>query len=80
MRRGVVISYNKTAGFGFIKDTNNQKICFHNEDPLAIFKRFEMVQFEISFVGNSLQAVNVMHVLDKNRQPLSISETFIDPV
>ncbi|WP_316809049.1 hypothetical protein [Pedobacter agri] len=73
MRTGIVMSYNQIAGVGFIKDSNKQKIRFYNEDKTIVFKRFDVVQFDISFVKSSLQAVNVMPIRDKKGNIVSMT-------
>lgn len=73
MRTGIIISYNHTAGLGFIKDSNKQRIRFYNEDKTVVFKQFDVVQFDISFVRNNLQAVNVIGVRDKKGNIVSMT-------
>lgn len=64
MRTGIVLSYNTGIRCGFIKDNNGQKIRFYNQDPFVVFKRFDVVRFDISFQSVCLMAVNLMPVLD----------------
>ncbi|RZK14363.1 MAG: hypothetical protein EOO86_18710 [Pedobacter sp.] len=72
MRTGIILSYNRAARYGFVKDINGQKIRFYNEDPLTFFQRLDVVRFRIAFIGSCLRAVNVIHVIDKHGKTISM--------
>ncbi|RZJ91067.1 MAG: hypothetical protein EOO20_06225 [Chryseobacterium sp.] len=73
MRTGIIIAYNSKAKIGIINYSNDQKIKFHVEGIPEAFKRFDVVQFDISFVSGSLRAVNIIQVLDNHGQPVSMT-------
>jgi len=72
MRTGTIIAFNTKVRTGIIKDVNAQKLRFYLEDDRKIFKRFEVVKFNISFVNGGLHAVNIIHVLDEKGKPVSL--------
>lgn len=65
MRYGVIISFNKEAKIGVIKDLNQQKIRFHIESPTVNFNRTDLVSYEIALVETGLTAVNITLVVAK---------------
>lgn len=71
MRTGIVLSYNISIRCGFIKDNNGQKIRFYNQDPFIVFKRFDVVRFDIAYQSVCLMAVNIMPVLDTRGNKMS---------
>ncbi len=73
MRTGIVISYNKEEKQGLIKDNNGQNIKFYIEGNAETFEHLDVVKFNIAFISNSLRAVNVMHVLDRQGKPVTIT-------
>ena len=66
MRTGIVVSYSTSDRIGFIKDSNNQKIRFYNENPTVFFRRNDVVQYSVSLTECGLRAVNVVSILDRN--------------
>ncbi|WP_083837973.1 hypothetical protein [Pedobacter agri] len=73
MRTGIVIAYNSKVKIGIIKDSNGQKIRFYLEGVAITFRRFDVVQFNISFIAGSLRAIDVIHVLDRNGKPVTMT-------
>lgn len=65
MRYGVIISFNKEAKIGVIKDLNQQKIRFHIESPTVNFNRTDLVSYEIALMETGLAAVNITLVVAK---------------
>ena len=59
MRTGQIISYNKIAGTGVIKDTNDQQIRFIMTDIDFSPARGMLVVFEIAFRDHGLAAIDV---------------------
>ncbi|QPH39343.1 hypothetical protein [Pedobacter endophyticus] len=59
MRTGHIISYNKKAGVGCIKNVNNQRIRFFSDDLLVHAHTGDAVSFDISFRNGSLVAINI---------------------
>ncbi|RZL60125.1 MAG: hypothetical protein EOO93_15185 [Pedobacter sp.] len=59
MRTGTILSFNKLAGVGILKDLNNQTIRFHTENTKLLPLRGDVVSFDIGFVNRSLVATNL---------------------
>lgn len=59
MRNGIILSFNKIAGIGVIKDANNQHILFYHNSKSVTPVRLSKVTFEIQFQNGSLIAVSV---------------------
>lgn len=59
MRIGVIVSYNKKAGFGLIKDANNERIIFPECEIQVTPVRGAVVNFTISLCDGSLCAINI---------------------
>ncbi|MFC4210903.1 cold-shock protein [Pedobacter lithocola] len=59
MRNGIILSFNKSAGVGIIKDSNNQHIRFYADDSKKIPSVGETVSFEIVFRNKNLVASNL---------------------
>ena len=64
MRTGIVLSYDHNVGYGFIEDSNKQNIHFRNTDVKVTFNKSDIVGFSIALVGNSLEAINVIHTAE----------------
>jgi len=59
MRTGTILSYNKIAAVGLLRDENNQTIKFYADGAKTVPARGENVSFEISFFNRGLVAINV---------------------
>lgn len=59
MRKGVILSYNKKAGIGVIKDSNDQHILFNYAEMKGVLLRNRIVDFDIEFCNGSLAAVDL---------------------
>ncbi|RZK19824.1 MAG: hypothetical protein EOO86_06515 [Pedobacter sp.] len=71
MRKGIVLSYNKSVKSGFIKDLSGQRIRFYNEDLNVGFKPNDLVAFNVSVVKGAIVAVNIILILNKNGKTVS---------
>jgi len=56
MRTGQILSFNKKAGIGLIRDTNDEHIKFYIEDSKLHPVRGDNISFEIGFRGGALIA------------------------
>ncbi|MCZ4222375.1 hypothetical protein [Pedobacter rhodius] len=59
MRTGIILSINRVAGVGILKDFNNQTIRFYVEDSEKNICRGDTVNFDIFFKQRGLVAVNI---------------------
>ncbi|QPH40194.1 hypothetical protein [Pedobacter endophyticus] len=66
MRTGIVVSYNTIERIGLIKDSNNQKIRFYNENSAIFFRKNDVVNYSVALTNHGLRAVNVTTILDGN--------------
>lgn len=73
MRTGIVISYNAVVRCGLIKDCNEQKIRFYNENLNWVFKRFDVVNFSVVYLVAGLRAVNVTAIINSRGEPVSLA-------
>lgn len=66
MRTGIIISYNKLIGIGFIKDVNKQKIRFYIEHGRDGFSIRDIVHYKVVMMETGLMAVEVSLAVRKN--------------
>lgn len=59
MRTGIILSFNKLASVGVLKDVNGQTIKFYANEAELILARGENVSFDIAFRNRGLVAVNL---------------------
>lgn len=71
MRIGTVLSFNKNASVGLIKDTNDQNIRFRHCATEKIPSRGMIVTFEIEHFEGQLLAVNVNVLILRGRPILT---------
>lgn len=64
-RKGIIFSFNKTAGVGFIKDSNKQKIRFYAQDNQKMLSVNDLVSYEITMIKGRLTAVNITLIKPK---------------
>lgn len=60
MRTGFILSINRVAGIGLMRDSNDQTIRFYLDENKETFQRGDYVSFEISFRNRNLVAVNII--------------------
>ncbi|TCD10524.1 hypothetical protein EZ449_09265 [Pedobacter frigidisoli] len=72
MRTGIILTFNLVSQSGVIKDHNDQKIRFRMEGYFQNFKRFDVVQYEISMGNSGLVAVDVKMVRDKRGEKVNL--------
>lgn len=65
MRTGIVVSYNPVDRIGFIKDSNQQKIRFYNENAAIFFRRNDVVHYSVALTDSGLRAVNVTSIFGR---------------
>lgn len=65
IRQGIIISFNKKIGVGFIKDANGQKIRFHAESTSMKFAVNDLVGYVIGMVKTGLVALNITLITSK---------------
>lgn len=71
---GVIISYNKKAGFGLIKDENQERIIFSKSEVPGTPLRGMLVSFDIGLDSGTLCAINIKVV---NYLPAGEFENYI---
>ncbi|WP_316763186.1 hypothetical protein [Pedobacter aquatilis] len=59
MRRGIILSMNKSARIGLISDINDQHIYFKLDDQSFLPKRGQIISFEIRLINGILMAVDI---------------------
>ena len=66
-KKGTVLSFNKTKGFGFIKqDSNGEDLFFHREHlktPSGKIKARQRVSFEVKQGDRGLLAKDVKYII-----------------
>ena len=58
-RTGVVSFFNKPKGFGFINDSNNERVFFHVNNILEPLEESDKVKFSVEQGPRGLHAVQV---------------------
>ncbi|MDN3586174.1 hypothetical protein QWY86_05820 [Pedobacter aquatilis] len=59
IRTGTILSFNKLAGVGILKDLNNQTIKYHAQNDKLLPLKGDVVSFDIGFHNNRLIATNL---------------------
>lgn len=65
IRYGIIVSLNRVAKIGFIRDVNKQKIKFHLESSNTKFNRTDLVSYEIAMIETELVAINLTLIIAK---------------
>jgi len=59
IKTGIILSFNKLAGVGVLKDSNNQTIKYHAENDKLHLLKGDVVSFDIGFHNKRLIATNL---------------------
>ena len=58
-RTGIILSYRPKDQVGMIADSNEQKIKFRIKENDTVFKKSDLISFEIELTDRGLMATNV---------------------